>query len=71
MFLRIRFFFLFSGDGLLGDEWEEQKIEAELEKRGYSIDHKSLPPSDELDIDEHLNLKEMEKRPSYNEQDLV
>lgn len=63
--------FLFSGDGLLGEEWEEKKIEAELEKRGYSLEHKSLPTSSELDIDEHLHLKEIEKRASYNEQDLV
>ena len=63
--------FIFSGDGLLGEEWEEKKIEEALEKRGYSIDRQSLPATDEMDINEHLDLKKVEKRPNYNEQDLV
>ncbi len=62
--------FIFSADGLLGEDWEQQKIAAEMEKRGYSTD-KSLPTPDELDINQHLDLKEVEKRTSYNEQDLV
>jgi len=28
--------FIFSGDGLLGEEWEQKKIEEELRKKGYS-----------------------------------
>ncbi len=63
--------FLFSGDGFLGEEWEQKKIEEELEKRGYSSSHKTLPANDEIDINEHLELKEVEKRTNYNEQDLV
>ena len=62
--------FLFSGDGVLGEEWEQKKIEAELNKRGYAMD-KSLPAEEELDINQHLELKEVEKRTQYDEQDLV
>ena len=63
--------FIFSGDGLLGEEWEQQKIEEELQKRGYSRNNNSLSSSNEIDINDHLKLKEVEKRTNYNEQDLV
>ena len=63
--------FLFSGDGLFGEEWEAKKIEDELAKRGYSSDRQPLPAADEIDINEHLDLKEVEKQTRYNEQDLV
>lgn len=63
--------FIFSGDGLLGEEWEQQKIEEELHKRGYSRNNNSLSSSNEIDINDHLKLKEVEKRTNYNEQDLV
>jgi len=63
--------FLFSGDGLLGEEWEQKKIEEELRKRGYSRDYNALPESNEININDHLELKEVEKRTNYNEQDLV
>jgi len=62
--------FIFSKDGVLGEEWENKKIEREMNKRGYSMD-KVLPAEETLDIDEHLELKEVAKRTNYNEQDLV
>ena len=62
--------FIFSGDGVFGEEWENKKIEREMNKRGYSMD-KALPAEETLDIDEHLELKEVEKRTRYDEQDLV
>ncbi|MFK7982535.1 MAG: 2TM domain-containing protein [Saprospiraceae bacterium] len=60
--------FIFSGDGLLGEEWEQKKIEEELNKRGYTRDKDALLPQNEID---HLKLKQVEKRTNYNEQDLV
>ncbi len=62
--------FIFSADGLLGEEWENKKIAAEMEKRGYSIDQ-SIPSREELDINQHLDLKEVQKQINYDEQDLV
>ena len=63
--------FIFSGDGVLGEEWEQQKIVEELKKRGYSRPNNALPANNEIDINEHLELKEVEKKTRYNEQDLV
>ena len=63
--------FIFSGDGLLGEEWEEKKIEEELRKKGYSRDDDTLLPRNEIDINDHLKLKQVEKQTNYNEQDLV
>lgn len=62
--------FIFAGDGLLGEEWEQKKIDAELEKRGYSRDNR-ISTNNKLDYPDHLKLKEIEKRANYNEQDLV
>lgn len=64
--------FIFSADGLLGEEWEQKKIAAEMEKRGYSVDQSiSTSANEELDINQHLDLKEVKKQINYDEQDLV
>jgi len=63
--------FVFSSDGLLGEEWEQQKIDTELQKRGYSKQNNAIPADNEININDHLELKEVAKRTNYNEQDLV
>ena len=63
--------FIFSGDGLLGEEWEDKKIEAEMNKRGYYLDNKALPNTKEIELSQRLELKEMEKQTRYDEEDLV
>ena len=63
--------FGFSSVGLFGDAWESKQIDAELKKRGLGIEEKRLPRANEIDMDQHLELKEIEKKTNYDEQDLV
>ncbi len=63
--------FVFSSAGFFGEDWEARKLEEELAKRGMSLDKKQLPSENNMDLDEHLDLKEMEKKARYDEQDLV
>ena len=63
--------FVFSSAGFFGEDWEAKKLEEELAKKGISLDKKQQNPENELNIDEHLDLKEMEKKTRYDEQDLV
>ncbi|MEM6318096.1 MAG: 2TM domain-containing protein [Bacteroidota bacterium] len=63
--------FIFSGDGLLGEEWEARKIEEELHKAQGQSFQNQLPSARKLDMDEHLDLREVKKVKRYDEQDLV
>ena len=63
--------FVFSSAGFFGEDWEARKLEEKLAKKGISLDKKQLPSENEMDMDEHLDLKEMVKKPRYDEQDLV
>jgi energy-coupling factor transporter transmembrane protein EcfT len=63
--------FIFSNNGVLGEKWEEKKIKEALEKQGLSIEQKKNISEEELNINQHLELKELEKRGNYNEEDLV
>ncbi len=63
--------FVFSSAGFFGEDWETKKLEEELAKKGIFLDKKQQNSDNELDIDEHLDLKEMEKKARYDEQDLV
>ncbi len=63
--------FVFSSAGFFGEDWEARQLEKELAKKGISLDKKQLPTENEVDIDEHLDLKKMEKKARYDEQDLV
>lgn len=63
--------FVFAGDGILGEDWEEKQIEKELAKKGLYLENRSTTSADELDIDQHLDLQEMTKETRYDEQDLV
>lgn len=65
--------FGFSSIGLFGDAWESKQIETEMKKRGLEKDTRQLPKANEINIDDHLELREMkaEKRTNYDEQDLV
>jgi len=63
--------FVFSDAGFFGADWEARKLEEELAKKGILLDKKQLPAENEMDMDEHLDLKEMEKKTRYDEQDLV
>lgn len=63
--------FIFSSDGILGEDWEQKQIEEALAKKGLYLENKQLPTSEKLDIDQHLDLKEMKKETRYDEQDLV
>ena len=63
--------FVFAGDGILGEEWEEKQIKKELAKKGLYLKNRQLNDNDDLDIDQHLDLKEMKKETRYDEQDLV
>ena len=58
--------FGFPGSGVLSQEWEERELEKEMNRRGV---RKSLPPARRSRMDDHLELKEMEK--NYRESDLV
>ena len=63
--------FIFSRNGVLGEAWEQQKIDTELQKRGYIRDNNVLSSSNEIDINDSLKLKKVERQTNYNEQDLV
>ena len=63
--------FVFSDIGIFGEDWENKKIEEELNKRGLSSEKPALPKAEDLDMDQHLDLKPMEKKPNYDERDLV
>ena len=63
--------FGFSNSGLFGEDWESKKIEAELAKKGIALEIKQTLDLNELDVDQHLELKEMEKKARYDEQDFV
>jgi len=63
--------FVFSDAGFFGDDWEARKVEEEMAKKGIFMEKKQLPSEQGLNIDKHLDLKEIEKRPRYDEQDLV
>lgn len=58
--------------GKLTDEWEDRETEKELrklEKRyGRSMPE---PPAEKLDLDEHLDLRQREKKADYREDDFV
>lgn len=58
--------FGFPGSGVLSKEWEERELEKEMRRRG---EHRSLPDGRRNQMDEHLDLKEIEK--NYRESDLV
>jgi len=58
--------FGFPGSGVSSREWEERELEREMRRRGV---RKSLPPARRTQMDDHLELKEMEK--NYRESDLV
>ena len=63
--------FVFSSVGILGDDWEQKQIESALEKNNLSQVSKQLPSDEQIDMDQHLNLKELAKKSTYDEQDLV
>ena len=63
--------FVFSSAGFFGEDWEARKLEEELAKKGIYLDKRQLPSGNEINMEEHLELKEMEKKPRYDEQDLV
>lgn len=65
--------FGFSSVGLFGDAWESKQIEIEMKKRGLKEGKRQLSKTNEMDMDQHLELREMkaEKRTNYDEQDLV
>lgn len=61
----------FSSIGIFGDDWEKKQIENELSKKGILPNNRILSSDEQVDIDKHLNLKQLEKKSNYDERDLV
>ena len=61
--------------GKLTDEWEEEELQKEYEKLrnrfGSNPKEFSSKRKDELDIDEHLDLKQPQKLKDYEDRDFV
>lgn len=59
--------------GKMTDEWEDQEIEKEMRKMQNKTSYgRSLPPSkEELDLDDHLDLREPRKMKDYDDRDFV
>ena len=59
--------------GKLTDEWEEQELEKEYEKLRNRFGSNQTPRrrKDELDIDDHLDLKQPQKLKDYEDRDFV
>ena len=61
------------GIGTLSKDWEDQEIEKELRKMGQNQEVLELPKRkksrNELDMDDHLELKEMRK--NYDDSEFV
>lgn len=56
------------GSGILSEEWEDREIRKEMESLRKTYPN-SVPKSDEIDMKEHLELKELRK--NYDDSDLV
>jgi hypothetical protein len=56
------------GSGILSEEWEDREIRKEMETLRKTYPN-SVPKSDEIDMKEHLELKELRK--NYDDSDLV
>ena len=59
--------------GKLSDEWEEEELEKEYEKLRNRFGSKEMPAqqSKELDMDDHLDLRQTEKLKDYEDRDFV
>lgn len=75
--IAIHFFsvFGFTSMGLGTPEWEEREMEKEMKRMQASRSrrHSTTPKPERLDLDDHLELKEVkkEKAGQYSEEDLV
>lgn len=57
------------GSGILSEEWEDKEIKKEMDNLRKSYPNQSIKKNREIDMNEHLELKELRK--NYTDSDLV